>query len=207
MAYSRFASRSLGRRPPLPSTNQGHLPGSVTGWGVTGVTSGGSPVAEGLSATYYWLTLIPISQILQGGGAVSTAESLESAVTAATASYERCQQSPDFFKTFYEQLLGSDPAIPPMFTDTEFPRQHKLLQHGLGLLLSFARRRNPGLLERLAHRHGPTDLDITRDLYAKFTWALLEAVRIHDASWGPDVERAWRDAVEPGIRFMAEHGR
>ena len=138
---------------------------------------------------------------------VTTADNLESAVATATSSYERCQQAGGFFPTFYEQLLASDPSIPPMFAKTEFPKQHKLLQHGLGLLLSFARRRNPGLLERLANRHGPADLDIPRVLYPKFVFSLLEAVRIHDRQWGPDVEAAWRTAVEPGLRFMSEHGR
>lgn len=138
---------------------------------------------------------------------MSTAESLDSAVATATASYERCQQAPDFFKTFYDRFLDADPAIPPMFEHTEFPRQFKLLQHGIGLLLSFGRRRNPGLLERLAHRHGPGDLDIQRGMYDTWMWALLEAVRVHDPQWGPQLEQAWRDAMAPGIRFMAEHGR
>lgn len=138
---------------------------------------------------------------------MSTEESLESSVAAATASYERCQRSPDFFKTFYDRFLAADPALPPMFADTEFPRQYKLLQHALGLLLSFGRRRNPGLLERLAHRHGPVDLNIARPMYDTWVWALLEAVRVHDPEWGPQLERSWRDAMAPGIRFMAEHGR
>lgn len=137
---------------------------------------------------------------------MSTADGLQTAVSTATASYERCQRAPEFFHTFYAKLLSSDPSIPPMFARTEFPRQHKLLQHGLGLLLSFARRRNPGLLERLAHRHGPTDLNLSRDLYPKFTWSLLEAVRTHDPQWSPEIEAAWRESMDPGITFIAEHG-
>lgn len=135
------------------------------------------------------------------------ADNLESAVAAAKESYQRCQRSPDFFQTFYHRFLEADPALPTMFAKTDFPRQHKLLEHGLGLLLSFARQRDPALLERLAHRHGPADLDIARSMYDTWVWALLEAVRTHDPSWGPQVDRAWRQAIEPGIRFIAEHGR
>jgi hemoglobin-like flavoprotein len=138
---------------------------------------------------------------------MSASEGLESAVAAATASYQRCQEAPDFFKTFYDRFLAADPRLPPLFANTEFPRQYKLLQHALGLLLSFARHRDPALLERLAVRHGPSDLDIVRPMYDIWVWALLEAVRAHDPKWGPRVEQAWRDAVAPGIRFMAEHGR
>ena len=68
----------------------------------------------------------------------------------AQASYARCQEAPDFFRSFYNRFLASDPAIPPYFANTRFELQDKLLQHGIALLLIYARRPNPGLLERIA---------------------------------------------------------
>lgn len=125
----------------------------------------------------------------------------------AQRSYERCQRAPEFFRTFYDRLLASDPAIPPLFAETAFPRQHKLLQHGLGLLLSYARRANPHLLERIAERHGPGDLNIPAVMYPLFVDALLEAVRIHDPDCDAAVEEAWRASLAPGIKFMQTYGR
>lgn len=125
----------------------------------------------------------------------------------AQKSYERCRRSPEFFATFYDRLLASDPAIPPLFANTTFRRQHKLLEHGLGLLFVYARRSNPHILERIAARHGPDDLNIPSVMYPLFTNALLEAVRVHDAECDAAVEEAWRGALAPGLRFMQVYGR
>lgn len=127
--------------------------------------------------------------------------------TIAQHSYTRCLRAPDFFSVFYDRLLASDPAIPPMFAETEFPKQHKLLQHGLGLLLSFAKKPDPALLERLAARHSAGGVDVPPDMYHHFTDALLHAVRERDPSCTEEVEAAWRDAMRPGIEFMQSRYR
>ncbi len=69
-------------------------------------------------------------------------------------SYARCCAAPDFFQTFYRLLLDSSPVIPVMFGDTDFERQERLVKHGIALLLLYAKRGNPVLLERIAIRHG-----------------------------------------------------
>lgn len=125
----------------------------------------------------------------------------------AQKSYERCQKAPAFFATLYEALLASDPAVPPLFAKTEFPRQHKLLQHGLGLLLSYARRANPALLERIAARHGPADMNIPSVMYPAFVNSLIVAVRTHDPEFDAGIEEAWRASVAPGIKFMQVYGQ
>lgn len=125
----------------------------------------------------------------------------------AQRSYERCRRAPEFFATFYERLLASDPSIPPLFENTKFPRQHKLLEHGLGLLLTYAKRQNPALLDRIAARHSPAGLNIPSVMYPLFTRALLEAVRMHDPECDDAVAEAWRAALAPGLKFMQVYGR
>ena len=120
----------------------------------------------------------------------------------AQESYSRCLRSPRFFASFYERLLASDPSIPPMFAKTEFPKQHKLLQHGLGLLLSYANRIDDSLLERIAARHSSSGLNVPPALYPLFTESLLATVRELDAKCSPEIEQAWREALEPGLAFM-----
>ncbi len=120
----------------------------------------------------------------------------------AQESYARCQQAPEFFATFYDLLLASDPVIPPLFARTEFPKQHKLLQHGLGLLLTYAKRPNPALLDRLAARHSAGGINVAPTLYPHFVESLVQAVRRHDPECTPQIEAAWREAVAPGIEFM-----
>jgi hemoglobin-like flavoprotein len=120
----------------------------------------------------------------------------------AQNSYSRCLRAQDFFASFYERLLSSDPAIPPMFAETEFPKQHKLLQHGLGLLLSYANKPDDTLLERIAARHSAGGLNVPPDMYDVFVDVLLATVRQHDPHFDDEVETAWREAVRPGIAFM-----
>jgi hemoglobin-like flavoprotein len=120
----------------------------------------------------------------------------------AQASYARCQQSPEFFRAFYDRFLASDPSIPPYFATTRFEKQDKLLQHGIAMLLIHARRANPNLLSRLVERHGPGDLNIPTRLYPVFVDSLLATVREFDAACDGATEEAWRAALAPGIALM-----
>jgi hemoglobin-like flavoprotein len=126
----------------------------------------------------------------------------ESAHAIAQQSYSRCLRSPDFIPRFYEHLLASDARVPPMFAKTEFPRQYKLLQHALGLLLSYGNRPDDALLERLAARHSKSAIDVPPAMYGAFVSSLLAAIREHDPRCNGETESAWRDALEPGIRYM-----
>ena len=125
-----------------------------------------------------------------------------SAHTIAQQSYARCLRSADFFERFYEILLESDPAIPPMFAQTNFPRQRQLLKHGLGLLLSYGNKPDDALLERIAARHSRAALNTPPDLYPRFVDSLVQVVSERDPKFDGEIERAWRDIVEPGISFM-----
>ena len=120
----------------------------------------------------------------------------------AQESYSRCLRSPRFFVDFYDRLLASDPAVPRMFANTEFPKQYKLLQHGLGLLLSYANRMDDSLLERIAARHSSSGIGVAPPQYALFVDSLLATVRDLDPKCDAEVEQAWREALEPGIAFM-----
>jgi hemoglobin-like flavoprotein len=126
-------------------------------------------------------------------------------VQVADASYHRCAENGAFFDTFYARLLASDPRIPPMFATTEFERQHKLLKHGLGLLIIYAKRPNPALLERIAARHSRGGVDVPADMYPGFVESLVAAVAEHDPEYTPEVGEAWRAAMAPGIAFMQSH--
>ncbi len=126
----------------------------------------------------------------------------QTAHALAQESYARCLRSPRFFPSFYERLLESDPAVPPMFAETEFPRQYKLLQHGLGLLLSYGNKRDDALLERIAARHSASALNISAGMYALFLESLLATIREYDSRCTEETEAAWREALRPGVEFM-----
>ena len=126
----------------------------------------------------------------------------QSAHHIAQQSYARCLRSPDFLPRFYEHLLASDPAIPPMFERTEFPRQYRLLQHALGLLLSYGNNPDDLLLERIAAKHSAHSIDVPPRLYPLFADSLVRTIREFDDSCDDGVEHAWRRALEPGLEYM-----
>lgn len=125
------------------------------------------------------------------------------AAVAAKASYQRCLNAPDFFPSFYQRFFEACPEVKPMFGQTDFERQHKLLQHAIGLLLSFhASEREPNLLTRVAERHGRKELKVNPAHYDSFVASLIDTVRQFDPEFGPDVGEAWREATRDGIEYM-----
>jgi hemoglobin-like flavoprotein len=120
-------------------------------------------------------------------------------VELAEDSYHRCADG-GFYDTFYRHLLASDPRIPPMFATTEFERQHLLLKHALGLLIIFAKRPNPVLLDRIAERH--SEIGVLDELYPAFVDSLVRTVSEHDPEYTPELADAWRAALAPGIAYM-----
>lgn len=122
-------------------------------------------------------------------------------IEVAEASLRRCAGVP-FFQAFYRRLLGVSEEVRAKFSATDFERQNKLLQHGIGILFSYAKRPNPMLLERIASRHAQADLDIAPGQYQHFTEGLVETVREFDPRFDRVIEDAWRRAVSPGIAFI-----
>jgi len=124
-------------------------------------------------------------------------------IMLARASYARCQRSPEFFRRFYERFLASAPEIQGYFTDTDFNKQERLLEHGIMLLLIYAKRKNPSLLTRITERHGPKGLGIPARLYPRFTASFLATVQQFDLRCDQATIDAWEAALKPGIAFIS----
>lgn len=128
----------------------------------------------------------------------------------AKASCDRCCQAPDFVPNFYRTFLAACPEAAPMFAETDFERQDKLLRHAIGLLLIFPNQppHEPTLLSRVAERHSRRDLDVDPVLYGPFIDSLIDTVRRFDGEFTPAVEAAWRATVGPGVEYMkSRHSR
>jgi hemoglobin-like flavoprotein len=121
-------------------------------------------------------------------------------------SYARCRDDPDFFNEFYTLFLGKNPAIPPHFKDTDLHRQNQLLKHAIGLLMAYYKHREGALLRRIAARHGPDDLAIQGDLYPIWVDCLIEAAKRHDPEFEPEIERAGRTVIAPGVERVRHWG-
>jgi hemoglobin-like flavoprotein len=126
------------------------------------------------------------------------------AVAIARASYDRCCTAPQFFDVFYEHFFAACPTAPPMFSKTDFKRQHRLLQHAIGLLLTFNHQATtePNVLTRVADRHGRGDLAVDPGFYPGFLESLIQTAREFDPEFSPEVDQAWREATAPGLAYM-----
>jgi len=91
-----------------------------------------------------------------------------------------------------------------MFAGTDFDRQHRLLQHGLGLLFNFNHQPDtePNIMTRVAERHSRRDLGVEPSLYPVFLDSLITTARQYDPEFGAETEAAWREATARGIAYM-----
>jgi hemoglobin-like flavoprotein len=112
-------------------------------------------------------------------------------------SYERCFKVPDFVANLYGKLLCRDPAVTALFAQAEFTKQHQLLQHGIGLSLTYAKRADDEYLGRVAARPSSAGMDISPDMYPAFMGALLHAVTVYDTP----VSEAWQESLCLGVEF------
>lgn len=120
------------------------------------------------------------------------------------ASFTRCAASPGFFPAFYRSFFAALPAAEPRFAKTDLPRQHKLIEHAIKILLIFPQQPSgePTLLTRLAEKHGKAELAIDPAWYPVFLDSLIETAREFDPEFTPETGRAWREALGPGIEYM-----
>jgi hemoglobin-like flavoprotein len=126
-------------------------------------------------------------------------------IAIAQASYARCCEVPDFFVAFYAELFATCPPARPKFADTDFTKQHKLVRHGIGLLINFNLESDhePNILTRVAERHRRGELAIDPWFYPFFVDAFISTARSLDPQFDEEIERAWRVATAKGVAYMA----
>jgi len=126
-------------------------------------------------------------------------------IAVAHASYTRCCEVPDFFASFYAELFLSCPPARAKFANTDFEKQHKLVRHGIGLLINFndEQEKEPNILTRVAERHRRGELGIDPWFYPFFVDAFIATARNLDAEFNEETERAWRVATAKGVAYMS----
>ena len=119
-------------------------------------------------------------------------------------SLARCLAKHGFLDRFYELFLASSEEVREKFRDTDFARQKKMLADSLSLMTRMSGAPVDELeeLDRVARRHGRHDLDIGFELYDLWLESLMQTVREFDGHFDRDVDRAWRNVLAEGIRFM-----
>ncbi|HET6994372.1 MAG TPA: protein kinase [Chitinophagaceae bacterium] len=153
-------------------------------------------------------------------------------IEIAKASYARCLEKDNsgnhFFRTFYNQLIQILPETEAAkfkekkIGELETHDQYKILREAIFILLMFAedkRRIEPNVLSRIAERHGGGDkqLNIFPRSYDMFRDVLIKVIcgsppgfenafdsRCQSRHERGIIEKAWRNALEPGINYMKQ---
>ena len=119
-------------------------------------------------------------------------------------SFDRCEATGDFADKFYAIFLTKSPEIPPLFAQTAFEKQRKLLRATVYIMVTrdvddpIARE----TLERIGRSHGRSELDIRSELYDLWLDSVCETVKDLDPEWTPETERFWRERMAPGIALI-----
>lgn len=122
------------------------------------------------------------------------------------ASLRRCLADTAFLREFYELFMASSPEVREKFKSTEFPRQTRVLADSLYIMAVASESKDDAIawqeLDRLAERHSHAELDIRPELYASWLDCLVKAASAYDPEFSPEVEKAWRQALAPGIEHL-----
>lgn len=129
---------------------------------------------------------------------------IHSALERFEASMDRCLADPRFLERFYETFMASSPAVAAKFSNTNLPRQIKMLEDSLRLVLKAAGGLEEGRahLAQIAESHSRRGLGIEEELYVLWLGSLVKAAEQSDPEWSPALDATWRAALEPCIDAM-----
>ncbi len=129
---------------------------------------------------------------------------IHSALERFEASMNRCLADEGFLERFYETFMASSPEVAAKFKHTNFPRQVKMLEDSLRLVLKAASGLEEGRehLAKIAESHSQRGLNISPELYILWLQALVETAEKTDPEWTEALDQTWRAALRPCIDAM-----
>ena len=125
-------------------------------------------------------------------------------ITLVQNSYGRCLNNGNMLETFYQKFLSSSNEVAERFKHTDFEQQHKLLRHGLNLMIMYAAGNFAGQsgLRRIKESHSRARLNIEPRFYILWKGALLNAIIQHDKKFDRETREAWNEVLDKGIEFV-----
>jgi hemoglobin-like flavoprotein len=126
---------------------------------------------------------------------------------AVRSSFNRCLMADaKIVDRFYNLFLDSHPDIRPMFANTDFDTQKRLLRQGISYVIGVANgaelsKRN---LARIRESHSKGKLNIRPELYVYWMQSLMTVVKETDPEMTDDLEILWYDALNAGVGFIKD---
>ena len=113
------------------------------------------------------------------------------------------ERRPDFAPLFYEKLFSRYPESRPLFSDTNFDEQQKMLQEAIISVVDNAN--DAGWLKdnltAMGRRH--VHYGVTEEMYPWVGECLLATLaEIAGDDWSDEIENAWKDAYNAIVGIM-----
>lgn len=138
---------------------------------------------------------------------VSTASPRATNYDDLQVSFGRCLRRHGFIERFYEILLASHPALPPMFARTDFRGQRLALRRGISMAIAWAS--GSTMVERpMRHmidvhsRAGRAPVEPA--LYRCWVDSLLATIDEFETEPSPRLRARWREAMEKVVAAFAQ---
>lgn len=115
--------------------------------------------------------------------------------------YGKMLSDDKFYQRFYDNFLVSHPEVPKRFEGVDLVNQHKLLRHGVNLMIMFADKNLAGDmgLERIRKTHSPSHMGIPGFLYDHWKASFLKTLDQLDPNLDQDVREGWEELIDMGI--------
>jgi len=129
----------------------------------------------------------------------------EQKVHLVMGSFNRCKDTANFARDFYENLFFLNPKIKTYFVNTDFEHQEKALMAGLQYMFDYLDHTNENAraqVLRLSQSHSKKNLNIYPHHYYYWQEALIMTARKHDPSWHDTLGFYWREVIFYPLSFM-----
>ena len=127
----------------------------------------------------------------------------EKTIDTVKESMQRCLSKPEFLDRFYDEFMKS-PEIREKFQNTDMAMQKIVLKSSLHLMLNVAKGNAGEAMNKLAVSHDHSHRNIPRNLYVIWLNAMIYAVRNTELNFTVELEKSWREVMQPGIDYMSE---
>lgn len=120
-------------------------------------------------------------------------------------SYRRCLDAGRLANRHFDLFLDSDPRVRSCFAGVDAERNREALRSLHLALLAITRGDELALqyVLRVGRRRGSDVGCVPRELHDCWVSSLVDAVRECDPEFGPEVERAWREAGRSAVDLVA----
>lgn len=126
-------------------------------------------------------------------------------VILVSGSFNRCKDTANFARDFYENLFFLNPKIKAYFKSTDFQHQERALMVGLQYIIDFLDHTNQNArtqVVRLSHTHSKHGLGIHPHDYYYWIEALIMTAKKHDPSWHDNLAFYWREVIFYPVSFI-----